>query len=188
MVCQRDHFQMRRRSPAFSLVELVVVVTIIGIIAAIAVPRMSNATTRASASALQASITNVRKAIDCYYAEHSSYPGYIPGTSTPDGDRFVDQLLLYTSRNGETSPAYGHPFIYGPYLRPPFPVNPTNELDTVEVKATPGVADPADGSVGWVAVLSHGYFGISAADTDLDDVGVIDIIKKDLVRGVTFVE
>ncbi len=187
MVCQGDHLA-KRRSPAFSLVELVVVVTIIGIIAAIAVPRMSNATTSASASALQASVTNVRKAIDCYYAEHSSYPGYVPGTNTPNGDRFIDQLLLYSNRSGETSSSYGHPFIYGPYLRPPFPVNPTNELDTVEVKATPGVADPAEGSVGWVAVLSHGYFGISASDADLDDVGVIDIIKKDLVRGATLAE
>ncbi len=168
---------------AFSLVELVMVVTIIGIIAAIAVPRMSAATSRATANALQATLTNVRKAIDCYYAEHGKYPGYTPGTDTPDGDKFVDQLLMYTNVAGETKSTYGNPYLYGPYLRKPFPVNPTNNLDTVHVKAMPADADPAEGSVGWVAVLSHGYFGISATDSDLGDVGVTDPKRLIELRG-----
>lgn len=156
----------RRR--AFSLVELVMVVTILGIVAAIAVPRMTEASTRASANALQATLTNVRKAIDCYYAEHGKYPGYVPGTDTPDGARFHQQLLQYTQADGEANTTYGHPYVYGPYLRSPFPKNPTNNLDTVYMKANPGDADPADGSVGWVAVLSTGDFQISATDTSLD--------------------
>jgi type II secretory pathway pseudopilin PulG len=159
------------------------VVTIIGVIAAIAVPRMSSATSRASANALQATLTNVRKAIDCYYAEHGKYPGYTPGTNTPDGDRFIDQLLMYTNAAGETNATYGNPYLYGPYLRKPFPVNPTNNLDAVHVKGTPSDADPADGSVGWVAVLSHGYFGISASDSDLDDIGIKDTVKIQELRG-----
>ena len=167
---------------AFSLVELVIVVVIIGVIAAIAVPRVSTAATRASANALHASLTNVRKAVDCYYAEHSQYPGYLAGTTTPDNDSFVDQLLMYTSAKGEANAAYAYPYIYGPYLRKPFPVNPTNDLANVIVKATPGDLDPVDGSVGWVAVLSHGYFGISATNAALDDIGVKEPKKKALVR------
>ncbi|MGD2108925.1 MAG: prepilin-type N-terminal cleavage/methylation domain-containing protein [Phycisphaerae bacterium] len=158
------------RRPAFSLVELVMVVTIIGIIAAIAVPRMSQASTRATANALQATLSNVRKAIDVYYAEHGKYPGYTPGTNAPDGDAFVDQLTMYSDGSGATSATYGKPYVYGPYLRKPFPKNPMNLLDTVHVKAGPADADPADGTVGWVAVLSHGYFGISATNDELDDV------------------
>ena len=79
---------------------------------------------------------------------------------------------MYTDVQGKTNATYGNPFLYGPYLRPPFPTNPTNGLTTVNVKAAPQDADPAEGSVGWVAVLSHGYFGISASDSDLDDLGV----------------
>lgn len=188
MACGYSHAANLRKTPAFSLVELVMVVTIIGIIAAIAVPRMSTATSRASANALAATLSNVRKVIDCYYAEHGKYPGYVPGTITPDGDSFVDQLLMYTNAKGETNATYGNPYLYGPYLRKPFPVNPTNNLDTVHVKATPADANPADGSVGWVAVLSHGYFGISATDAALDDVGIDDLVKKDAVRGETLAE
>jgi prepilin-type N-terminal cleavage/methylation domain-containing protein len=156
-----------RRHNAFSLVELVMVVTIIGIVAAIAVPRLTSASGTASANALQATLTNVRKAIDCYYAEHGSFPGYVPGTTTPDGTRFVQQLLEYTDQTGASSATYVYPYVFGPYLRAPFAKNPTNNLSTVTVKANPTDPDPADGTVGWVAVLSTGDFQISASDGDL---------------------
>jgi len=150
------------------------VVTIIGMIAAIAVPRISNASSSASTHALEATLTNVRKAIDCYYAEHDRYPGYDPSSGSPDNGLFVEQLTMYTDANGKTQATPGHPFIYGPYLRAPFPANPTNKLRTVYVKKDETVADPADGTYGWVAVLSDGDFGISASDPDLVRIGVVD--------------
>lgn len=160
------------------------VVTIIGIIAAIAVPRFSTVTTRATAEALKATVANVSKAINCYYAEHSKYPGYNPGNGTPNGQRFVEQLTMYTSAAGVPSETYGSPHVYGPYVRKPFPTNPFNLLSTVHVKAMPTAANPVEGSVGWVAVLSHGYFGVSASDADLDKVGVNGADEKASVRGL----
>ena len=159
------------------------VVTIIGIVAAIAVPRISSAASKASENALKATLTNVRKAIDCYYAEHDKYPGYDPNTGAPDNDQFVDQLLMYTNSEGETNATYVYPYIFGPYIRAPFPANPTNKLRTVHVKATPAAANPADGSVGWVAVLSHGFFGISATDADLERIGIDKLGDKVGARG-----
>lgn len=175
---------VKRSHRAFSLVEMVMVVTIIGIIAAIAVPRFSESSRRAAGNALLASVENVRTAIDCYYAEHGKYPGYTPGTNTPDGAQFVDQLTKFSNASGATSSGNGSGFVYGPYLRPPFPKNPTNQLATVFVKASPGDADPAAGSYGWVAVLSHGYFGVSATDASLEEIGVIDNIVKSATRGL----
>lgn len=160
-----SHFQ-RRRS-AFSLVELVMVVTIIGIVSGIAVPRMADASSRASANALQATLANVRKAIDVYYAEHGLFPGYDPASRAAVSDRFTDQLVMYSDEQGRTTANYGYPYIFGPYLRAPFPKNPTNDLATVHMKTNPGDVDPADGTVGWVAVLSTGDFQISAKDSDL---------------------
>lgn len=172
--------------PAFSLVELIIVVTIIGLIASIAVPRLSSAASSSRAHALEATLTNVRKAIDAYYAEHSRYPGYDPATGTPSHARFVDQLLLYTDERGNTNATLTPPYFFGPYLRAPFPRNPHNKLATVHVKATPTDANPAPGSVGWVAVLSHGYFGIEATEQELIDLGITDPDIQIRIRGLGF--
>ncbi len=171
---------------AFSLVELVMVVTIIGLIAAIAVPRMTSAATSATTGSLEATLANVRKAIDIYYAEHGSYPGYDPADRNPSGVHFVQQLLRYSDDRGRSNDTLVAPYLYGPYLRRLFPKNPFNGLATVHVKANPGAPEPADGTVGWVAVLSHGYFGISATDAEFQGAG-IDIAlaaKQKIFKGV----
>ncbi len=173
----------RTRGPGFTLVELVMVVTIIGIVAAIAVPRVSSASSNATRNSLDATLVNVRKAIDIFYAEHNRFPGYDPTNGLPDGDDFVRQLTLHSDSQGWTNGLPTAPYLFGPYLRTPFPLNPTNKLRTVYVKPTPGSADPADGSVGWVAVLSTGDFGVSATDTQLDSVGVKGVSKQLDVRG-----
>lgn len=159
------------------------VVTIIGIVAAIAVPRISTTAGVASRNALDATLANVRKSIDVYYAEHGKFPGYNPTNGTPDGTHFVNQLLMYSDAGGRTNQTLSGAYQFGPYLRSPFPVNPTNKLRTVAVKATAAAPDPADGSVGWVAVLATGDFGISATDVELDKVGVVELVKKVEVRG-----
>ena len=183
MVRRKLYRSSRRLRPAFSLVELVIVVTIIGVLASIAVPRMTGASAGAKANALQATLASVRKAIDIYYAEHGKYPGYDSTTGLPNNAAFVDQLLMYTDAAGQTNATYTATYKYGPYLRSPFPRNPINKLDTVYVKAMPGDADPADGTFGWVAVLSHGYFGISATDGELEDIGIDDVEVKSVVKG-----
>ena len=177
------HETYRGCQRAFSLVELVMVVTIIGVLASIAVPRISGAATGANSAALQATLASVRKAIDMYYAEHGSYPGYNPSGMTPSGDWFVKQLTMYSDDGGNTNASFGTTYNYGPYLRKPFPTNPTNDLNTVLVKPTPGAPDPAAGSYGWVAVLSHGYFGILATDADLEDAGIDNIDVRRAMKG-----
>ena len=172
MFCCRRYRRAQTRRRGFSLVELVIVVVILGIVTSIAVPRMTSASTKASASALRATLSHVRTAIDCYYAEHDRYPGYDPSSGTASHDDFVKQLTLYSDAFGKTSQTPSTTYAYGPYLRPPFPENPANGLSTVYVKETPSDADPAAGSYGWVAVLSHGYFGISATTEELEALGV----------------
>ena len=166
----------RRRS--FSLVELVIVVVIIGLITAIAMPRFSRATASATEAYLSSSISTVRRAIELYYAEHDQYPGYNPANGSPSDTMFLRQLLEYSDFEGKTQASLGSPFIYGPYLRPPFPKNPFNELDTVKVLPNPsGSVTP--GSSGWVAILSNGDFRINATQTDFDNHGVSKILNED---------
>jgi prepilin-type N-terminal cleavage/methylation domain-containing protein len=173
----------RQHHSAFTLVEMVMVIIIIGIISAIAVPRIGLAARRAQANALQASVTNIRKAIDRYFSEHNRFPGYNPTNSAPDGTEFQDQLMKFTDLAGHVSDVKTSDYRYGPYLRPPFPKNPTNDLDTVYAKANPAAADPADGSVGWITELETGDFGISASDAAVDKIvsdvsSVADDVRK----------
>ena len=179
---QRPIPPARRRS-AFSLVELVIVITIIGVLASIAIPRVTNASAGVNEAALQATLANVRKTIDIYFAEHGKYPGYAPGTNTTDNTKFVEQLLMYSDTHGAPNGTYSTTYKYGPYLRAPFPTNPINELNNVFVKATPGDADPSCDSFGWIAVLSHGYFGICASDAELDEIGVETTTMKSILKG-----
>jgi prepilin-type N-terminal cleavage/methylation domain-containing protein len=155
----------------FSFIELVIVIVIIGIIAAIAVPRLASTTEHAQNQALQGTLRTVRAAIDLYQAEHGRYPGYNPANGLPSGQWFVNQLTLYSNAAGQTSKTFGAPFIYGPYLRLPFPTNPFNELANVKVIASkPGSLTL--GSSGWVAILSTGEFDINGAGCEIDDVAV----------------
>ena len=63
-----------RKRSAFSLVELVVVVLIIGILAAVAAPRMFNAAGDARDSATKASLALIRDSIELYKSQNGSYP------------------------------------------------------------------------------------------------------------------
>jgi len=75
----------------FTLIELAVVVMILGILAAIAAPRLFGASKLAVDNGLRQSLSVVRTAIDQFSAEH---PGKLPGA---DGDEqtFKDDLAAY---------------------------------------------------------------------------------------------
>jgi prepilin-type N-terminal cleavage/methylation domain-containing protein len=170
-----------RRQAAFSLVELVMVIAIIAVLGAIAVPRLSQASQRAQANALQANLTNVRKAIDQYYAEHSRYPGYDPSNGNPDGNFFVEQLTLYTTVDGDPETQRDQNYRFGPYLSKPFPTSPTNGFNTVHVKALDADAVPKK-TTGWYTCLENGEFGLNATVADiavmkLDAVDAGELLK-----------
>jgi general secretion pathway protein G len=58
----------------FTLIELIVVVTIIGILAAVAVSNVRYAQQKAREAALRDDLFEMRKAIDNYYADKQKYP------------------------------------------------------------------------------------------------------------------
>lgn len=155
-----------RHPSAFSLVELVMVIAIIAVLGAIAVPRMTKASQRAAANALQANLTNVRKGIDQYYAEHLRFPGYNHANGSPANKAFVNQLTKYTNAAGAPSAGRTTTHIYGPYLRLPFPTNPINRLNTVHVRAKSTDSVP-QGTTGWHACLEDGAFGLNAATAEV---------------------
>lgn len=123
------------RRPAFSLVELVIVIVIIGIIAAIAVPRFSSATASANDRQAKASAVILQNALDLFIAEHA------PGALAATGAGIVTQLTDGTKSDGTAGTDYG------PYLRS-MPPNLTIG-ETADGLAVDTVCDAADAPCGW---------------------------------------
>ena len=109
---------MKSRS-AFTLVELVIVILILGILAAIAVPRLFNTSATAVDNGLKQTLGVVRDAIELYAADHGALPGqsdnldvdlapYIRGPfpSCPVGDSADPTGIKYSTGaiTGEISP------------------------------------------------------------------------------------
>jgi len=61
----------------FTLIELMIVLTIIGILASIAQPNLQKAIIRAKEASLRRSLFVMRDVIDQYYADHGKYPDTI---------------------------------------------------------------------------------------------------------------
>jgi prepilin-type N-terminal cleavage/methylation domain-containing protein len=61
-----------RRRAAFTLIELLIVVVIIGILAAIAIPKFANTKDRANQTAMKSDLRNLVTAQDAYFADNSN--------------------------------------------------------------------------------------------------------------------
>ncbi len=77
---------MRQRG--FTLVELMIVVIIVGILAAVAIPMYTGATEKAKATECVAALGTIRSALRNYYAEHSTYvnANFTDGVRVTNGD------------------------------------------------------------------------------------------------------
>lgn len=72
-----------RRSGAFTLVEILIVVVILGILAAIVVPQFSSATEQAEKTSTFDQLQKLRAAISVYYVRNSNtYPNITAGNGT----------------------------------------------------------------------------------------------------------
>ena len=130
-----------RMHNGFTLIELVVVVMIIGILAAVAAPKLLGTSASATDNGLKQSLNVVRDAIERYTAEH--------GGTLPGPDEAGLKLALQ------------------PYLRA-FPKSPLTNTNTIAIAATAGTTTPSGGQA-WMYNKADGTFIVnSAAPTKSD--------------------
>ena len=85
LAARRGH-PARIRPSAFTLIEILIVVVILGILAAIVVPQMAQATQDAAATSTYSEAQKIRKHIGVYRVQHNgSYPPVVDGAETWDG-------------------------------------------------------------------------------------------------------
>ena len=129
--------QAMRRARAFTLVEVLIVVIVLGILAAIVVPQFSTAADDANLSALTTNLQTIRAQIELYKIQHN---GSYPALAT-----FVAQMTAGTAVDGTAGTDFG------PYLMS-IPPNPYSGVNTVTNTGTPA------STLGWYYVETTGEF------------------------------
>ena len=121
---------MKARS-GFTLVEILIVVVILGILAAIVIPQFTDASTEAKTSSLCTDLQTMRSQIELYKIQHNDN---LPGSGTAT---FIEALT------GTTDIAGASPGNYGPYIQK-IPTNQFTDDATITENGTLG-----DDSGGW---------------------------------------
>jgi general secretion pathway protein G len=144
---------MKARS-GFTLVEILIVVVILGILAAIVIPQFTEASTEAKTSRLVTDLQSVRSQIELYKIQHNDN---LPGTGGPS---FATAMTGYTMQSGALAatqePADG---VYGPYMTK-IPTNPfiDDPNDAITVTEAAAGSAPGDDSSGWFFNTTTGVF------------------------------
>jgi prepilin-type N-terminal cleavage/methylation domain-containing protein len=156
---------------SFTLIEILMVVAILGILAAIVLPTLQGDTTKAKESAAKDNLRILRNAIEFYAAQHNSYPpNYVNGTPNILGTTFMRQLCWVTTINGAFAPIGTAGYPLGPYLSK-IPPNPFNNNDTIKVlSAANPFPDPPTGTFGWIYKPSTKTIKIDDSGTDSEGV------------------
>ena len=148
-----------RFARGFTLIEILIVVIILGILAAIVIPQFTNATTSSKMSGVQTTAQSLRGAVQLYYYQHND--------TLPPAATFWTQMMTQTDANGAAyvvgSSTTG-PF--GPHMQS-IPQNLLNSSSVViDANVAPGGQTAA--TCGWEYDYNSGAGTGTIHGTDVD--------------------
>ena len=168
-----------QRQDGFTLVELLIVVIILAILAAIVIPQFSSATTDAQEAALDSNLGGLRNSIELYKAQHVGYPGAAAsstgcatkGTGAANSAQaFMDHLLMYSDASGNTCTVGDTTYKFGPYLRKGIPTDAITQKGSlvaeIVVTNTGATINPGAATGGWAYDTKSGQIVMNSNATD----------------------
>jgi type II secretion system protein G len=155
---------MRAKS-GFTLVEILIVVVILGILAAIVIPQFTSASTEAKESALVSDLQSIRSQIELYKIHHNDA---LPGTQ---GETFEVAMTSKTNQDGVVGTTAEYRF--GPYMQR-IPDNPFcgtvgAENDVLEAVTRIAAGTAGSDATGWHFVTSGTDAGLFQANDDMSN-------------------
>lgn len=87
----------KQNQQGFTLIELMIVIAIIGILAAIALPAYQDYTVRAKMSEPIAQLAEAKSSVTEYYSANNRLPGALTATANTDAGVLITRTSLYVS-------------------------------------------------------------------------------------------
>ena len=144
---QIRHTGKPTRRDAFTLVEILIVVVILGILAAIVVPQFTSAASESRENSMRMTIHRMRIQLELYKEHHNN--------SYPSLAAFADQMTQASNTAGVTAAPGTAGFPWGPYIRE-MPPNPNTGGSTL--------GDGAVGTSDWYYNEETGEFAGNDSD------------------------
>lgn len=159
-----------RKNEGFSLTEFLLIFCILGVLFSMAFLTVRSNNLNSKEKMLKSGLTEVRKALADYYADHKHFPcSKDDFNKNADTEIFLKQLLYYSNQLGEPGLKRSKDFKFGPYLKS-FPnesitgkieifIDTSLVANLVEMKKLISTSQKA--IVGWYYQVEKGLFFVN---------------------------
>ncbi len=151
------------KAKGFTLVEILIVVVILGILAAIVIPQFTSASEAAKASSVVTQLQGIRSQLELYQLQHNG--------DYPTQADFWDQMTEETLADGTTPASTSTAKTFGPYMTKAS-INPFEDSNTIVADTTGRVDTGAAAGVGFVYNPNTGEIKAVVSATKAADVGL----------------